>query len=232
MDHRRDSHGIGRHGLKACTLVAGINTMSGQDLSGIRTFLRSGDAKILYTSIKTLPMQISSHSQACPIPHSQVLDAAALLQTAIADFDSDLQTARLRIVRAAALLGIKGAQEAPETPSRARPTAGLSRRVARLVTEYIGQSMDEVVRVSSLAAMAGVSTSRFCRAFKVTFGTSAHAYLTDIRLERAKELMTSSPLTLSQIAIECGFCDQSHLSNRFRDRFGATPRQWRLAQSS
>jgi transcriptional regulator GlxA family with amidase domain len=176
-------------------------------------------------------MQLSSHPQASPIPHSRVLDAAALLQTAIADFDSDLKAARVRIVRAAALLGIQDAHASHETSSPARPTAGLSRRAARLVADYIGESMDEAVRVSGLAAMVGVSTSRFCRAFKVTFGTSAHAYLTNIRLERAKELMMSSGLSLSQIAVDCGFCDQSHLSNRFRDRFGATPRQWRLAQA-
>src|SRR5262249_41618803 len=81
--------------------------------------------------------------------------------------------------------------------------------------------------VEELAKQALLSVSYFGRAFKVTFSDTPRAYLIQLRLERAKDLMLSTQEPLSQIALACGFADQAHLSRAFRRVMGETPAAWR-----
>ena len=72
-----------------------------------------------------------------------------------------------------------------------------------------------------------LSTSHFFRAFRQTFGESPHAYIMQRRIRRAQELMLTSRLPLSQVALECGMCDQAHFSRAFRRIVGTNPNAWR-----
>lgn len=58
---------------------------------------------------------------------------------------------------------------------------------------------------------------------------SPQGYVRRRRIERAGQLMLSTDATLCQIAIECGFSDQSHLTRRFVAALGERPRDWRKA---
>jgi transcriptional regulator GlxA family with amidase domain len=57
-----------------------------------------------------------------------------------------------------------------------------------------------------------------------------YRWLRAVRVERAKDLLFNSSLSLSQIAYECGFSDQSHLTRVFSDSIGITPGAWRKAR--
>jgi AraC-like DNA-binding protein len=87
--------------------------------------------------------------------------------------------------------------------------------------------LDQPIRIKELSGIAGRSPSYFCHAFKRTFGETPHAYVINRRLERAGELMLQSDALLTEIAYNCGFTDQAHLSKQFRQRTGQPPSVWR-----
>jgi AraC-like DNA-binding protein len=75
----------------------------------------------------------------------------------------------------------------------------------------------------ALAATAGMSRFHFIRAFKHAYGLPPHAYLLQLRVERAAELIRSSDLPLTTIAHDLGFGSSSRLSEAIRRRYGQTP---------
>jgi AraC-like DNA-binding protein len=72
-----------------------------------------------------------------------------------------------------------------------------------------------------------LSMGYFSRAFRQTFGESPFAYIMRRRVRRAQQLMLTSRRPLSQVALECGMCDQSHLCRVFRRVVGINPNAWR-----
>jgi AraC-like DNA-binding protein len=57
-------------------------------------------------------------------------------------------------------------------------------------------------------------------------------YIAARRVERAKRMMIISTESLTEIALNCGFADQSHLNRQFRRAVGVTPGQWRRSSAS
>jgi AraC family transcriptional regulator len=99
----------------------------------------------------------------------------------------------------------------------------LSPRTWRMVRDYIEDHLDSDLGLTDLAEVAGLSPFHFARCFKETTGSSPHQYVIARRVERARTLLASSQLGLAQIAAQCGFSDQSHLSRQFKRSFGVTP---------
>jgi AraC family transcriptional regulator len=93
--------------------------------------------------------------------------------------------------------------------------------------ELLRENLDGRVRLSDLAHECGVSVSHFARAFKTTFGTTTHRWLTHQRISRAKELLGRSKVPLADIAIQSGFGDQAAFNKTFRRMVGTTPGTWR-----
>ena len=98
------------------------------------------------------------------------------------------------------------------------------------VLTYINSNLSGALLVGALARLAGVSCSRFHRAFRLRFGITPHAYVIRKRIELAQSLMLTTKDSLSQIALACGMTDQSHLTRTFRRITGQTPRQWRASR--
>jgi AraC-like DNA-binding protein len=86
------------------------------------------------------------------------------------------------------------------------------------------------VRIKDIAAAAGLSRSHFSRAFLRTVGELPCGYLRRRRIELAQNLMLSTRKSLAEIALECGLCDQSHLTKSFRRVVGMSPSAWRRSQ--
>jgi len=101
--------------------------------------------------------------------------------------------------------------------SRLAPPAWLKR--AREEIDDVGAG----VRVRDVAARAGVHPVYLARQFRRFFGVSVVSCLQRARVKRAAELLASSSLPLSAVALEAGFADQSHLSRSFRAGTGLTP---------
>jgi AraC-like DNA-binding protein len=83
------------------------------------------------------------------------------------------------------------------------------------------------MRICEMADLVVLSKSHFSRAFKHSLGSSPMAYVTLRRVERAKSMMASTGERLTDIALACGFADQSHLTRCFRRVVGASPARWR-----
>ena len=103
---------------------------------------------------------------------------------------------------------------------------------ARCVQGYIAANLHSTIRVMDLVRVMKYRPNRFGRVFKETFGCTPHQYIICKRIERAKSLMLMSKDTLAQIAMECGFVNQSHLSNLFRKIVGVSPSRWRHTYAS
>jgi len=151
---------------------------------------------------------------------------ASLLTTATVALDTDRCAAKICIQRAAALLGIDLGLGGDEAAKRSCQ-GGLAPWQAKRLRSYIEDKLDSCIRVTDLAGSVRLSTSYFFRAFRQTFGESPRAYIMGRRIRRAQELMLTSRLPLSQVAFECGMCDQAHLCRVFRRIVGINPNAWR-----
>src|SRR6476661_4677309 len=107
---------------------------------------------------------------------------------------------------------------------------GLSPGAMRRVREFVDAHLSSSINLATLASIAGISIHHFARGFKQTANVTPHHYLVQKRVERARELLARTELSLSEIAYAVGFSDQSHLTRHFRQTLGVTPRQFRWAQ--
>lgn len=104
---------------------------------------------------------------------------------------------------------------------------GLSPLQKRRALELLEQNLAGDLRLNRLASECGLSTSYFCRCFRVTFGTSVHKFVVKKRIERAQQLLLRSKRSLAEIAIEAGFTNQCAFSRTFGLVIGTPPARWR-----
>lgn len=96
-------------------------------------------------------------------------------------------------------------------------------RQKRRLAEFIDARLDHSLTLAELAVVAGVGVSQFKALFKATFGAPAHQYVLARRVERARSLILAGDMPLSEIALEAGFSDQSHMARCMRRMLGRSP---------
>jgi AraC family transcriptional regulator len=111
----------------------------------------------------------------------------------------------------------------PVTPAR----GGLAPWQVLRVEAYVEANLHSTVRARDLAAIARLSSGHFSRAFKRSLGQSPLAYIARRRVACAQDLMLTTNAPLCQIALDCGFYDQSHLTRVFHRYAAASPHDWR-----
>jgi AraC-like DNA-binding protein len=94
------------------------------------------------------------------------------------------------------------------------------------VREHMLAQLDQRLRVTELAALAGVSVAQFERQFRRVFQISPQQHLIRLRIDRAMELLRGSE-SIALIAQHCGFSDQSAFSRQFRATVGVSPSEYR-----
>jgi transcriptional regulator GlxA family with amidase domain len=104
---------------------------------------------------------------------------------------------------------------------------GLAAWQAKRTLDYIEANLGAKVGIEEMANVVTLSKSHFSRAFKRSLGSSPMAFVAARRVERAKLMMTSTRDRLTDIALACGFADQSHLNRHFRRVVGTSPGLWR-----
>ena len=105
------------------------------------------------------------------------------------------------------------------------PAAGRSSRSLAPVLAHIDAHLAEPLPLQGLAAITGLSVWRFATVFRERIGIAPHRYVSLQRVRRAQALLRQGA-TLAIAASESGFCDQSHLSRRFKRLCGMTPGQY------
>lgn len=102
-------------------------------------------------------------------------------------------------------------------------SAGQLARVQAVVADELAGDLS----VQRLADAAELTRFQFTRAFKAKTGSTPHAFVTAQRIKRAQSLLTRGHLSLAEIALQCGFTDQSHFTRVFRRALGLTPGRYR-----
>ncbi|MFQ4144587.1 AraC family transcriptional regulator [Chlorogloeopsis sp. ULAP02] len=110
-------------------------------------------------------------------------------------------------------------------PKLSTHTDGLSTLKLQQVKEYINEHLEQDVKLSEIAAIAQMSQYHFLRLFKQSMGVTPHQYILQCRIDKAKYLLQHSELSIADIAVRVGFCDQSHLTRYFKRIVGVTPKQ-------
>ena len=86
--------------------------------------------------------------------------------------------------------------------------------------------------LAGLAAIAGVDPAHLVRTFRRVHGCTPGVYARRLKVARARDLLSGTPLPLARIAVECGFADQSHFTRVFRREVGVTPAVYRRMVST
>ncbi|MCH6256295.1 AraC family transcriptional regulator [Puniceicoccaceae bacterium K14] len=97
----------------------------------------------------------------------------------------------------------------------------------RLIVEYARERYREKISVADMAKVGGISVSTQERLFKKTFGLTPLTYLQKIRLNAACKLLRGTDTSLSEIATQCGFSDQTNMTRAFRLELKITPYRYR-----
>jgi len=92
----------------------------------------------------------------------------------------------------------------------------------QLVKEYIHAYSHQDISLEELSRVAGLSKYHMVRQFGAVFGITPYQYLIQCRIQKSKLLLSRGNIP-SQVALHCGFCDQSHMNIHFKRTFGVTP---------
>ncbi|MFM0302032.1 AraC family transcriptional regulator [Paraburkholderia sediminicola] len=95
------------------------------------------------------------------------------------------------------------------------------------IDRWLRAHLSDPLRIADLAAHCGFGMRRFHQLFIDAFGETPHRYLQRLRLDTSLGLLSDPRLSLSDIALEIGFGDQSAYTHAFTRRFGLAPGQWR-----
>jgi len=118
-----------------------------------------------------------------------------------------------------------GTQQNPDAP---QPLGSTVPEFVKHAIKIMEEHLEEAVSIPEICEQIGISQRQLDRLFSQIVHKSPATYYRDIRLDRARGLVTQTGLSLTEIAIASGFSNQSHFSKAYRQRFGLTPRRDRL----
>jgi AraC family transcriptional regulator len=117
--------------------------------------------------------------------------------------------------------------EKSEEPASTSVRGGLATWQQRRVAEFVEEHLGNEVSLSDLAELVRLSPFHFARAFKQSFGVPPHRYHVGRRMERAKDLLAVTGLSVTEIGIDVGFRETSSFTAAFRRVTGHTPTDYR-----
>nr|WP_288498647.1 AraC family transcriptional regulator [uncultured Pseudomonas sp.] len=123
---------------------------------------------------------------------------------------------------------MKGIQGSAPSQASAGKLAAWQEAIAK---QLMLANLDAGISVAEIAEACALSRSHFTRKFKESTLLSPHVWLRQQRVDKAMELLRDSPLSLTQIAMECGFFDQAHFCRVFAKSQGMSPLAWRRQQA-
>lgn len=133
-----------------------------------------------------------------------------------------------RICEIALCERMREAGERQRLPLQAR--LGIDNALLIRIIEQMEANLSEPLKLADMSPVSGLSRRQIERLFRREMGRSPARYYLDIRLERAHLLLITSSLPVIEIAMACGFSTASHFSRTYRERYGCTPQQTRMAK--
>jgi AraC family transcriptional regulator len=114
-----------------------------------------------------------------------------------------------------------------DRPQTRQVNGGLGEKRLKRVLAYIDAHLAENIGLQDMATVAGLGQHHFATMFKQSMNISPYRYVVNQRIEQAKSQLRRNNFAISEIALACGFADQSHLTKHFRKVVGMTPRAFR-----
>jgi AraC-like DNA-binding protein len=152
----------------------------------------------------------------------------AMVSSLLPAFRSPQEACRIFVEQVTMAAGIHLAKTYGGMKLVVRPLrGGLAPWQMKRAEEKLAADLAGNVSLAELAAHCGVSVGHFARAFRRSTGLSPHQWLLRHRVDEAKGLMRNRTLSLSEVALTCGFVDQSHFTRVFTRQTGISPGAWR-----
>lgn len=175
--------------------------------------------------LQEVATSLAGRSQPIPFFHEPVVYDPALAQTlsnlhATLESELDALTRSTRLVLALTSLVERHADMVHQ--HQATRVSWAASPVVRQLEDYLRAHYTEPVPLTTLATLAGVSTYRVVHMFQQATGLPPHTYLTQLRVQRARQLLATS-LPVAQVATAAGFYDQAHLTRHFKRIVGVPP---------
>lgn len=153
---------------------------------------------------------------------------ANLVRALIPALERPEEASRLFVDQLAAAIGTHLVQRyGSKTPAASLRSRKLSRSHEALAKNLLLENLDGDISILDVARACNLSRGYFIRAFRETTGVTPYQWLLNERIMRARELLKGSEAPLSEVAIACGFADQSHFTRVFTNVVGTTPGHWR-----
>jgi len=216
------------------TLVAGPGTVNlvipGEPHTGFSASEEGWTYRMFYLDaslMEHVASQVAYRKRSRPFFRQGVIHDGRLAKTlgelhrAMEDESRDLLEKESRLLMTLAQWIRRHAQDPPV----ARSIRG-EHHAVRLARDYIESHFQDTVSLEEIASISHLSAFHLIRVFQREVGLSPHAYLTQVRVERARALILQG-WTLASAAAETGFTDQSHLTRHFKRILGITPGQYR-----
>ncbi len=99
----------------------------------------------------------------------------------------------------------------------------MNKELMETARQIIEENYSYVFGVAELCEMVGVSKEHLVRSFKQCFGVTPGTYITEVRLKKAKELLTETDYPLKVIAAMCGYSGEGYFGKAYRKHFGVSP---------
>jgi AraC family transcriptional regulator len=112
---------------------------------------------------------------------------------------------------------------------RTSTSTSLSSTLSEAV-DYMMANIDGTVNLSDIAQATNRSPSHVARMFRTELGMPPHRYLITMRVEKARRLLEKTSMSIAEIAYECGFAHQEHLTRLFRRHCDTTPAAYRRSK--
>ena len=152
---------------------------------------------------------------------------AASLEELLRELREPREAGSLYADRLADVLVLHLIRTAGGTIPESTAKGGLSPDALRRACERLEASAERGISLEELAREVGMSRFHFARAFRRSTAKSPHEYLTERRVERAKQMLVHSDLPVVEVALAAGFGSQSHFTHTFRRATGLTPAAYR-----
>jgi AraC family transcriptional regulator len=182
---------------------------------------------VAYDSIYADPIEF--------LPQFKIIDPLILqiVHALLSELESGCPSGRLYGESAAAMLAIHLLKINSSVRQFVQEyKGGLSKPKLSQIVEYIDEYLAHNIGLSELAEVVGMSQYHFTRLFKQSMGITPYQYLIRKRVERAKRLLLQEKLKIADVALECGFANQGHLSYHFKRLLNITPKAFSCHNSS
>lgn len=119
-------------------------------------------------------------------------------------------------------------EEASQNPSFLEPYGRTTPSIVRQAIDFMESNLEETVSIPDICEQLHISQRHLNRLFKKFVHKTPVLYYRDIRLDRARGLVTQTEMKLSEVAVASGFASQVYFSRAYKDRFGLSPTQDRI----